>query len=64
MFWFAGRLGRDRVCALIKGDVEMPSDVAGVGYTAMDQHGGWKTRLLQELDAAGYKNLDWKKALA
>jgi len=33
MFWFAGRLGRNRVCALKKGDVEMPSDFAGVGYT-------------------------------
>jgi predicted nucleotide-binding protein len=64
MFWFAGGLGRDRVCALIKGEIEMPSDVAGVGYTPMDAHGDWRTKLLQELDAAGYKNLDWKKALA
>jgi hypothetical protein len=29
----------------------------------MDDHGGWKNKLLQELDTAGYKNLDWKKAL-
>jgi predicted nucleotide-binding protein len=64
MFWFAGRLGRDRVCALVKEEVEMPSDFAGVGYTPMDNHGGWKSKLLQELDAAGYKQLDWKKALA
>jgi predicted nucleotide-binding protein len=64
MFWFAARLGRDRVCALIKGQVEMPSDFAGVGYTPMDDHGGWKRKLLQELDAAGYTQLDWKRALA
>ena len=64
MFWFAGRLGRDRVCALIKGDIEMPSDFAGVGYTPMDSHGGWRNKLLQELDAAGYTQIDWKKALA
>jgi len=64
MFWFAGRLGRERVCALIQGDLEMPSDFAGVGYTAMDEHGAWKHKLLRELDAAGYKNLDWKNALA
>jgi predicted nucleotide-binding protein len=63
MFWFAGRLGRDRVCVLIKDEVEMPSDIAGLGYTPMDAHGGWKNKLLQELDAAGYKNLDWKAAL-
>src|SRR5262245_31489183 len=46
MFWFAGRLGRDRVCALIKGDVEMPSDFAGVGYTEMDDRGAWKAVVL------------------
>jgi predicted nucleotide-binding protein len=64
MFWFAGRLGRSRVCALLKGNIEMPSDFAGVGYTQMDDNGGWRTKLLQELEEAGYKNLDWKKALA
>ena len=64
MFWFAGKLGRNRVCALIKGEVEMPSDFAGVGYTPMDDHGGWKNKLLQELDAAGYKGLNWQKALS
>lgn len=64
MFWFAGRLGRDRVCALKKGEVEMPSDFAGVGYTEMDDRGAWKQELLRELQAAGYKNLDWGSALA
>jgi predicted nucleotide-binding protein len=64
MFWFAGRLGRDKVCTLVKGDIDMPSDVAGVGYTPMDDHGGWKAKLLQELSAAGYKNLNWPAALA
>jgi predicted nucleotide-binding protein len=64
MFWFAGRLGRDRVCALRKGELEMPSDFAGVGYTEMDDRGAWKHELLRELQAAGYKNLDWGNALA
>ncbi|UFS87295.1 nucleotide-binding protein [Bradyrhizobium daqingense] len=64
MFWFAGKLGRDRVCALVKGDIEMPSDFAGVVYTPMDPHGGWKGRLLQELNAAGYTDLDWQAALS
>jgi hypothetical protein len=40
----------------------MPSDIAGVGYTPMDDHGGWKTKLLGELEEAGYENLDWRKA--
>jgi predicted nucleotide-binding protein len=63
MFWFAGKLGRQRVCALKKGDVEMPSDFADVGYTKMDDLGAWKTDLLKELKAAGYE-VDWGKALA
>jgi predicted nucleotide-binding protein len=64
MFWFAGKLGRDRVCALVKGEIEMPSDFAGVGYTQMDDRGAWKAELLRELEAAGYENLNWGKALA
>ena len=64
MFWFAGRLGRDRVCVLVKGKIEMPSDFAGIGYTEMDDRGAWKAELLRELQAAGYTNLDWGSALA
>lgn len=64
MFWFAGRLGRSRVCVLVKGKIEMPSDFAGIGYTEMDDRGAWKAELLRELQAAGYKNLNWGNALA
>lgn len=63
MFWFAGKLGRARVCALKKGDIEMPSDFIGVGYTEMDDRGAWKSELLRELNTAGYM-VDWAKALA
>ena len=63
LFWFAGKLGRKRVCALLKGRVEMPSDFAGVGYTEMDERGAWKAELLKELTAAGY-TVDWAKAMA
>ncbi len=62
MFWFAGRLGRSRVCALKRGDIEMPSDFAGVGYVDMDDRGAWKAELLKELQGAGY-SVDWGKAL-
>lgn len=63
LFWFAGKLGRSRVCALIKGSIEMPSDFAGVGYTNMDERGAWKAELLRELTTAGYE-VDWAKAMA
>jgi predicted nucleotide-binding protein len=64
MFWFAGRLGRERVCALKKGAIEVPTDFAGVGYVDMDSTGAWKKDVLRELEHAGYKGLDWQRALA
>ena len=63
MFWFAGRLGRERVCALKRGAIEVPTDFAGVGYVDMDGSGVWKKDVLRELEHAGYRNLDWQKAL-
>lgn len=47
--YFAGKLGRGKVLVLMKGDIEIPSDLAGVLYTALDEHGGWKRKLLSEL---------------
>jgi predicted nucleotide-binding protein len=60
MFWFAGKLGRKRVCALMKGDVEIPSDFAGFGYIQMNER-GWKDKVLSELSRATLK-VDWQKA--
>lgn len=60
--YFVGRLGRSRVCALRKGDVEIPSDYLGVVYTELDAAGGWKQSLAQELEAAGY-DIDWNKVM-
>jgi predicted nucleotide-binding protein len=51
--YFIGRLGRSSVCALRKGDVEIPNDIAGVLYTPMDDAGAWKVRLATEINAAG-----------
>jgi len=63
LFWFAAKLSRKRVCALRKGDVEIPSDFAGVVYTDMDDRGAWRQELLRELQNAGY-SIDWSRALA
>lgn len=46
--YFMGRLGRTRVCALYKGDVELPSDYQGVLYIELDSAGAWKAQLAQE----------------
>lgn len=56
--YFIGRLGRDRVCALKSGNVEMPSDIFGVVYTPYDPSGAWQTSLGKELSAAEY-DIDW-----
>ena len=59
--YFIGKLGRKRVCALVKGDVEKPSDYNGVLYISFDDSGGWKMRLIKELKTAGFK-VDANKA--
>jgi predicted nucleotide-binding protein len=51
--YFAGKLGRKRVCALVKGAIETPSDYDGVIYIDIDDGVGWKLELARELNAAG-----------
>jgi predicted nucleotide-binding protein len=58
--YFIGRLGRDRVCALKRGEVEIPSDFDGVVYEPFDEFGGWRSKLAKELDAAEY-TIDWAR---
>ena len=48
------RIGRSNVCALVKGNIETPSDISGVVYTQLDSNGGWKIELIKELKACGY----------
>jgi len=61
--YFLGKLTRSRVCALMKGSIEVPSDYSGVVYTPMGADEGWKVKLARELKAAGY-DIDMNKALA
>jgi len=60
--FFLGRLGPSNVAALVRGDVETPSDFDGVIYTKVDDSGIWKVLLAKELKAAGYL-IDLNKAL-
>jgi hypothetical protein len=60
--YFIGRLGRDHVCALKRGIVEIPSDFAGVVWAAMDSGNGWKQVLGRELEAAGH-DINWNKVM-
>ena len=40
--YLIGKLGRDKVSALVKGDIEKPGDISGVVYISMDDAGAWK----------------------
>ncbi len=51
--YFFGKLGRSNVCAIVKGDIELPSDSDGVIYIGFDNNGGWKMILAKELKEAG-----------
>jgi hypothetical protein len=50
-----GKLGRARVAAVVKGNVETPNDISGVVYVSMDHAEEWKRQLLVELRGAGYQ---------
>lgn len=51
--FFMGSLGRNRVAALYTGDLELPSDYAGVVYVQVDAAGAWKYALAREVRSAG-----------
>lgn len=56
--YFIGRLGRSNVCALTRGDVELPSDFAGIVYQPMED--GWRAAVARELADAGFE-INWEK---
>lgn len=51
--YLIGRLGRDRVSALVKGTIETPGDISGVVYIAMDKSGAWKVQLAKNMQDVG-----------
>lgn len=52
--FFIGRLGRSRVFALRRDEIEWPSDVGGIAHTDYDKGSAWRLELVRELQAAGY----------
>jgi DNA-binding transcriptional ArsR family regulator len=60
--FFIGRLGSEKVAALMKGDVERPSDFDGIAYIKLDASGRWKMELARELQHANVP-FDARKAL-
>ena len=60
--YFLCGLGRDRVRILYEEDVELPSDIHGISYVPMDEHGAWKMKLTQEMASVGIP-IDMNKLL-
>ncbi len=60
--YFIGNLGRNHVAALIKDNVEIPSDISGVVYIGIDMQGFWKMAVAKELKACGY-DIDLNKLM-
>lgn len=48
-----GKIKRENVCALVKGDVELPNDISGVIYISMDDADAWKYTIAKEMKASG-----------
>jgi len=54
--YFMGLLGRDRVCCLYKGDVELPSDMHGIVYIPFKESvNEVRSKIFEELKEVGYK---------
>lgn len=54
--YFIGKLGRDKVCCLHQGDVELPSDMHGIVYVPFKESvNEVRDKIVKELKAAGYK---------
>lgn len=51
--YFIGKLGKERVRILRKGDIEIPSDLQGILYENYDVPGAWKIKICKELIAVG-----------
>tara|TARA_R110000772_G_scaffold118076_2_gene223692 strand:+ start:945 stop:1859 length:915 start_codon:yes stop_codon:yes gene_type:complete len=53
--YLIGKLGRPRVAAVVKGQIETPNDISGVVYVQLDDQGSWKEELKKEMKAVGYR---------
>ena len=56
-----GKLGRQNICSLVKGDVETPNDISGIVYISMDSS-NWQIEFAKEMRASGYQ-IDMNKVI-
>ncbi len=51
--YLIAKLGRSKVAAMVKGELETPNDISGVVYISMNNETEWKEALEKELTTAG-----------
>ncbi|MCW8898766.1 MAG: nucleotide-binding protein [Flavobacteriales bacterium] len=51
--YLIGKIGRENVSAIVKGNIEKPNDISGVIY--IPYSGDWKITIIRELQNKGYK---------
>ena len=52
--YLIGKLGRDNVCALVKGDIEKPNDISGLVYIELDSQKAWRFNIARDMKKLGY----------
>lgn len=57
-----GKLGRNRVCGLVKEYIGILANYSGISYVPVDPAGAWKFLLIKQLKVAGF-NIDANLAL-
>jgi predicted nucleotide-binding protein len=54
--YLMGKLSRKRVCALVNGEIEKPSDISGIVYISYEKN--WQSHIVKELKSLGMKVKD------
>jgi predicted nucleotide-binding protein len=52
--YLIGKLGRNKVIALVKDEVEIPNDISGLVYVPMDKSKSWELSIAKEMKQIGY----------
>lgn len=60
--YLIGKLGRQNVSALVDGKLELPNDISGVVYIALDEGSAWQLQLAKEMKQSGYQ-IDMNKLI-
>lgn len=54
MGYFRAKLGKRNLCYMYEEEVELPSDIKGIGYVAVNNNDKWQFELVKELQSCGF----------